>query len=133
MTHVHNDELLLLAYGELRETDHQRVQAHLAGCESCRTELVRLETSRVALDLAVPTAAARPRRSVRWIAAGLAAAALVAAVILVDAPGRPETPNWRPTSSWSATAGYVTGGSAMAEIDAQLTRLEQERSYGLPN
>jgi len=134
MTHLHNDELLLLAYGELRDTDLERVQAHLAGCEACRTELARLETSRVALDLAMPPTAAAPRRPVRWIAAGLAAAAVLAAVVLANrSPDRPEPPSWRPTSSWSATAGYVTGGSAMAEIDAQLTRLEQERYYGLPN
>ena len=40
---------------------------------------------------------------------------------------------WTPTTTWSATAGYVAGGKAMVEIDAQLTLLEQERYYGLPN
>lgn len=134
MTHLHHDEVLLLAYGELRDADLERVQTHLAGCEACRTELARLETSRVALDLAMPPAAPPTRsRRVRWIAAGLAAAAVLAVVLTSTSPDRPDTQRWRPTSSWSATAGYVTGGSAMAEIDAQLTRLEQERYYGLPN
>jgi hypothetical protein len=41
--------------------------------------------------------------------------------------------SWTPTTTWSTTAGYVTGGKAMIDIDAQLTRLEQERYYGLPN
>ena len=134
MTHLHNDELLLLAYGELRDADRERVQTHLAGCDACRTELARLEASRVALDLAMPPAAAPSRRPVRWIAVGLAAAAVLAAVIVTRTSQNPrDAHTWRPTSSWSATAGYVTGGSAMAEIDAQLTRLEQERYYGLPN
>ena len=48
-------------------------------------------------------------------------------------PARDPTERWTPTTTWSATAGYVAGGKAMVEIDAQLTRLEQERYYGLPN
>ena len=135
MTHVHNDELLRLAYAELRDADLERAETHLAGCAACRAELARLETSRVALDLALPPAAAPARsRRVGWIAAGLAAAAVLAVVVLKNTPpDRLDSQSWRPTSSWSPTAGYVTGGSAMAEIDAQLTRLEQERYYGLPN
>lgn len=134
MTHLHNDELLLLAYGELRDADLERLETHLAGCAACRAELARLETSRAALDLALPPAAAPARsRRVRWIAAGLAAAAVLAVVVLKNTPPERLDSQWRPTSSWSRTAGYVTGGSAMAEIDAQLTRLEQERYHGLPN
>jgi anti-sigma factor RsiW len=133
MTDLHHDQLLLVAYGELRDADLERVQIHLAGCQACRNKPVRLEMSRAALDLAMPPAGGSRRRG-RWIAAGLAAAAVLATVILTTtSPNRPEPQGWRPTSSWSATAGYVTGGSAMAEIDAQLTRLEQERFYGLPN
>jgi hypothetical protein len=133
MSHPHDDQLLLFAYGELPDADAARVQQHLTTCATCRAHLAGLETPRVALDIALPPTRSR-RLSVRWVAAGLAAAAVLAAVVLTDrAPSRPESQSWTPTSHWSATAGYVTGGRTMMEIDAQLTRLEQERYYGLPN
>jgi hypothetical protein len=54
-------------------------------------------------------------------------------VITTSGPSRDPTERWTPTTTWSATAGYVTGGKAMVDIDAQLTRLEREPYYGLPN
>ena len=131
MTHPTEDRLLLLAYGELPEAEAREADVHLAGCPTCRTAFERLERSRVALDVAMP----RRRQPVaRWVAAGLAAAAVVAAVMLTTSnPPKAPDEGWRPASVWSATAGYVAGGRAMVEIDAQLTRLEQERYYGLPN
>lgn len=127
MNHPTDDELLLCAYDELPLADATRVETHLHACTSCRDRLGELETARAALDAALP----RPARTRRWIAAGLAAAAILATVLLMrEAPDR--TAVWQPTASWSATAGYVTGRT-MAEIDAQLTRLEQEKSYALPN
>src|SRR6266702_252745 len=90
-----------------------------------------LERGRVALDVArLPQ-----RRAVnRWIAVGLAAAAVLAGVVMTrQGPAPAAAEHWTPTTTWSATAGYVTGGKPMADIDAQLTRLERERYYGLPN
>src|SRR5438445_263412 len=89
-----------------------------------RRELVR---GRVALDVALPPR----RRSTRmWIA--LAAAAVLAGLVMARrGPARDPTTRWTPTTTWSATAGYVTD-RAMVDIDAQLTRLEQERYYGRP-
>ncbi len=131
MSHPNDDQLLLHAYGELPESEGAAMDAHLAACPTCRVQLERLERSRVALDVATR----RPRRYVaRWIGAALAAAAVIAAVLLANSQS-PRTPDrgWQPASVWSATAGYVAGGRALVEIDAQLTRLEQERYYGLPN
>lgn len=131
MTHLSDDQLVLLAYGELPAVQIGDADGHLAACATCRARLTRLETGRVALDIALPSPR---RRMARWVAAGLAAAAVLTAVMLTHAPPtRPLEQGWRPTSAWSATAGYVTGGPTMVEIDAQLTRLEQERYYGRPN
>ena len=124
MNHPSDDELLLLAYGELPEREIARVERHLAECAACRAQFTQLDSAHVALEAAVP----RARRSLRALVVGaLAAAAAVAAILLTGGPSRHL--GWRPTSTWSATAGYVTG-SAMVDIDAQLTRLEQERPYG---
>lgn len=125
MNHPHEDQLLLLAYGEGQ--DDREVEAHVAGCATCREALERLERARVALDWAVP----ERRRPMRWLAAGLAAAALVAAVLLSRGGSQGLAP-WRPPHVWSPTAGYIAGGEPLVEIDAQLTRLEQERSYVRP-
>jgi anti-sigma factor RsiW len=130
MNHLNDDRLLLHAYGELPDREAAETDAHLAACATCRALLDQLERSRVALDVAMP----RTRRHVtRWVAAGLAAAAAIAAVLLTGSLSRDADQGWRPASTWSATAGYVAGGKAMVEIDAQLTRLEQERPYGLPD
>src|SRR6266849_1283267 len=73
------------------------------------------------------------RELVRRLGA-LAAAAAVAGLLFTRAPSSDAARRgWNPTKVWSATAGYVAGGNAMVDIDAQLTRLEQERSYGVPN
>lgn len=124
MNHPHEDQLLLLAYGE--GANDREVEAHVAACATCREELERLERARVALDWVMPK-----RRPVRWIAAGLAAAALLAAVFIAR-DNAPHRPAWQPSHVFSPTAGYIAGGQPMVEIDAQLTRLEQERSYARP-
>ena len=128
MSHPHEDRLLLLTYGELPEADAVELETHLAACAACRDDLERLERTRVALDWAVP----RRQRPTRWIVAGLAAAALLAAV-LVARRAAPPANLWHPSHVWSATAGYTAGGPNVVEIDAQLTRLEKERYHGLPN
>jgi hypothetical protein len=133
MNHPTEDQLLLLAYDELAEPLGSEIASHIAACQGCADRLAQLERARVALDVALP----KPRRPVaRWAAlGGLAAAAVVAGVLLTSTstPGPAAARGWNPTTMWSATAGYVTGGKAMADIDAQLTRLERERYYGLPN
>ncbi len=128
MNHPHEDRLLLLAYGELPDADAAELETHLAACAACREDLARLERTWVALEWAVPT----QRRRARWIAAGLAAAALLAAVFLTRR-GSPQQEVWQPLHVWSPTAGYMAGGPSVVEIDAQLTRLERERFYGWPN
>lgn len=128
MNHSTNDELLLLAYGELPEPAAGQIEAHVATCLACQAQLAGFERARVALDVALP---ARRRSARIWLA--LAAAAALAGVVMSrPAPTRDRAEHWTSTTTWSATAGYVTD-RAMVEIDVQLTRLERERSYGLPN
>ena len=128
MNHPTGDELLLLAYGELPAADVARVETHLGECTACRLQFTQLDAAHVALDIG---GAPRRRVASRWLLGALAAAAVLATVFLASsAPPRPVNPGWRPTATWSATAGYVTSG-AMLEIDAQLTRLEQEKYHVL--
>ena len=129
MNHPTVDELVLFAYDELPSTEIARVESHLGACASCRAQLTQLATAQAALDVALP----RSRPFPTWATIGglaVAAAAVLAGVLLL----RPEPAHgpvpWNPTTTWSATAGYVTGGKALVDIDAQLTRLEQERYYG---
>jgi transposase len=133
MNHPTKDELLLLAYHELPEPRAIAIESHLADCTGCAGQLRELERSRVALDMSGPD---RRPRVVAWAALGaLAAAAALAGVLLIrTVPSRDAAARgWNPTTVWSATAGYVAGGNAMVDIDARLTRLEQERPYGSPN
>jgi len=131
MNHPAEDQLLLLAYGELPEPHASEIETHIAACAVCAQQLAQLERGRVALEVALPVR--RPRRVIVWATVALAAAVLAAVTILKSGPSRDPTERWTPTTTWSATAGYVTGGKTIADIDAQLTRLEQERYYGLPN
>ena len=131
MNHPTEDQLLLLAYGELPAPHASEIETHIAACTVCAQQLAQLERGRVALDVALP---ARRRRAVTvWGTMALAAAVLAVVTMLKSGPSRDQTERWTPTTTWSTTAGYVTGGKAMADIDAQLTRLERERYYGLPN
>lgn len=127
MNHPHEDRLLLLAYGDLPEVEAAEVETHVAGCVTCHAAFERLERARVALDWAVP----ERRRPVRWVAAGLAAAAVLAAVLAIRGGSHGVEP-WQPPHVWSPTGGYIAGGQPLVEIDAQLTRLEQERTYVRP-
>lgn len=129
MNHPSDDELLLLAYGEPLVQHMTTVESHLAQCPVCQTTLAGFERARVALDVALP---ARRRRAPVLAAIALAAAAVVAGVLITRSDPADARPGWTPTRTWSATAGYVAGGNAMIDIDAQLTRLEQEWPYGRP-
>ncbi len=130
MNHPNEDSLLLLAYGELPGDQAAELESHVAVCEACRAGLAELDRARVALD---ETIAAVPRRRLDWVAVALAAAAVVAVVPMIGPrPGPETTVHWMPTTTWSLTAGYMAGGKALVDIDAQLTRLEQEPYYGRP-
>jgi anti-sigma factor RsiW len=129
MNHPSGDELVLLAYGELPGSQAGDLEAHIESCPACRQQLGQIERARVALGVAIPR-----RRPLRvWVGVTLAAAAVVA-VVLIGKPGPAPGADtgWRPTTTWSATAGYVAGGTVMVDIDAQLTRLEQEKNHGRP-
>jgi anti-sigma factor RsiW len=129
MNHPAEDQLLLLAYGELTGPRGAEIESHVTACHACRATLAELERGRVALEVALPPR----RRSPRFWLALAAAAALAGVVMAKPGPTRDPSAHWTPTTTWSATAGYVTGGKAMEDIDVQLTRLERERYYGLPN
>ncbi len=132
MTHPNEDHLLLLAYDELPEDQAVQIESHIDACGACQHKLAQLERGRAALDLAL--APRRRHAAIVWTTLALAAAAVIAGLLITRfAPVPDPVKYWTPTTTWSATAGYVAGGKAMVEIDAQLTQLEQERYYGLPN
>ena len=129
MNHPTDAELLLLAYDELPAPRSLEVESHLATCPACQRQVLVLGNGRAALDIALP---ARRRGQIVGTTLALAIAASLTAVAIVrSGPGRDPTERWTPTTTWSATAGYVTD-KAMMDIDAQLTRLEQEPHYGVP-
>jgi hypothetical protein len=128
MNHPSGDELLLLAYGELSELVAHDLETHVKDCAACREQLAEIERARVALNLAVPLRRPFPV----WAGIALAAAAVLA-IVLIGKPGPSRGGDgWQPTTTWSATAGYVAGGKVMVDIDAELTRLEQGTYYGRP-
>ena len=135
MIHPHPEELLLFASGELLEPRMAELASHVTACGTCRHELAQLDQSLVALGAswAGPRRTRRIARSAVWSGVALAAAAALA-VVFIRQPNEPEParPGWTPTTTWSANAGYVAGGKAVADIDAQLTRLEQEPHYARP-
>jgi anti-sigma factor RsiW len=133
MNHPHPDELLLFASGELIEPRMSQLVTHVTACGACRHELAQLDQSLVALGGGWPRRSRRIGRSAVWGGVALAAAAALA-VVFIRQPNesQPARTGWTPTTTWSATAGYVAGGKALADIDAQLTRLEQEPHYARP-
>jgi hypothetical protein len=133
MNHPHPDELLLFASGELVEPRMTDVLAHVGSCATCRDALARLDESLTALGGVWPRRSRLLARPEIWGGAALAAAAVLA-VWFIRQPDdvRRAGDGWVPATAWSATAGYVAGGKAVMDIDAQLTRLEQEPYYARP-
>ena len=133
MNHPHPDELLLFASGELIEPRMIELVSHVTACAACREDLARLDRSLVALGGGEPGRVRRIARSAVWSGVALAAAAALA-VVFVRQPkeSEPARTGWTPMTTWSANAGYVAGGEALVDIDAQLTRLEQEPHYARP-
>ena len=132
MNHPHPDELLLFASGELLEPRVTELASHVTACAACRHELAQLDHSLLALG----GSWGRPRRSriarsAVWSGVALAAAALAVVFIRQNNAERARA-GWTPMTTWSANAGYVAGGTAVVDIDAQLTRLEQEPYYARP-
>ena len=93
MNHPHEDRLLLFAYGELPEAEAAELETHLVGCAGCWKALERLERARVALEWARPAR----QRPARWVATGLAAAAVLAAVWVGTRPPSQGTRTWPPS------------------------------------
>jgi len=134
MNHPHEDDLLLLAYGELDSAATADMERHVAACAECHERFIRLERGRVALEWTTTAPARSQRHVVRWAAlTALAAAVAAAGILLTRSPSSTARPQgWPEQRQWSATAGYIAGGQPLIAIDAQLTRLEQERSYVRP-
>ena len=131
MNHPHPDELLLFAGGELAEVRLVEVAAHVTTCVACQDTLAQLDRALVALGT-LPRRSRALRRPVVWAGFALGAAAVLT-VVLIRKPAESSPPRvWMPITTWSANAGYVAGGKALVDIDAQLTRLEQESYYGRP-
>jgi hypothetical protein len=135
MNHPHPDELLLFASGELADSRANDVASHVEKCAPCQDVLAQFDQALGALGgVWRPARSSRPLiRPVVWGGVALAAAAALAVVFTRPSPA-PSSSNagWAPTNTWSRTAGYVAGGTALLDIDAQLTRLEQERNYVRP-
>ena len=133
MNHPHPDELLLFASGELLEPRMTEMASHVTACATCRHELAQLDYSLVALggSWGGPRRS-RIARSAVWSGVALAAAAALAVVFIRQSNEERARTGWTPMTTWSANAGYVAGGKAVVDIDAQLTRLEQEPYYARP-
>lgn len=131
MTHLTDDQLLLLAWNEAGETQATMVESHLRGCDECRARLREIDESRLGMECGI--AARRSARLRRAVVIGLQLAAAVVTVLLVRQVRQPAPVRHEPWQSHlvaSPTAGYVTGGSSFMRIDSQLTRLEKGRIYG---
>src|SRR5262245_29833051 len=132
MNHPTDDELLLFAYDELPVTRAAEVDAHLATCGDCHGQFAALARARVAMHWALDRRGRRHSIQLKTAAVGLAAAAVIAAIIIgrrVDGEPRGVWPKQR---EWSANAGYFAGGPAVIVIDGQLTQLERGWSYVRP-
>jgi len=133
MNHPTDDELLLLVYDELPAARVADVETHLLTCAACHERLAPMGRGRIATDWAVERRRDRRAMTLKVGAAGLAAAAAIAAVLLI---GRRDDQDprgvWPKHLEWSAHAGYFAGGPNVIVIDGQLRRLEQGWSYGRP-
>jgi anti-sigma factor RsiW len=140
MNHPTDDELLLLAYDELPASRAAEAEAHLATCSACHGQFAAMARARAATNWAragTGAGALDPRdrrRSVRLKAAvvGLAAAAVIGAILIGRRANDEPRGIWPKQREWSANAGYFAGGAAVIVIDGQLTQLEQGWSYGRP-
>jgi anti-sigma factor RsiW len=132
MNHPTDDELLLLVYDELTGARAAEVEAHLAACADCHRQFATTARGRVATESALDRRRGRLVAQFRIAAVGLAAAALIAA-ILIGRRGSDEPRGvWPRQLEWSTNAGYFAGGRAVIVIDGQLKRLEQGWSYDRP-
>ena len=135
MSHPTDDQLTLHAFGELAEGDGTALNEHLAACQSCRGRFAGIEESRAGLDWGLASSSAKTeasgRRRLAWLAlplaAGLGAFLLWRSSSTASQGGERGRQPWQSHVAGSATAGYVTGGNDFVSIDAQLTRLEQEK------
>jgi len=124
MTHPHEDDLLLLAYGELAESATAELERHLADCTPCRKRFSRMERGRVALEWATQRRVRPVARVRRTALAGLALAAVLAIVLLRGHGGTH-------TAQLSLTVPRYAAPE-LAPIDSLLTLLEKEKPYAIP-
>jgi anti-sigma factor RsiW len=73
MTHAEIEErLALLALGEVELADAREIEAHVAGCDSCRAELLELREAFGAIALSAAPVAPPPELRDRVLAAASA-------------------------------------------------------------
>ena len=124
MTHSREDDLLLLAYGELAAPATAELERHLADCAPCRERFSRIERGRVALEWATQRRVRPVARVRRTALAGLAIAAALAIVLLRGHGGTH-------AGQLSLTVPRYAAPE-LAPIDSLLTRLEKEKPYAIP-
>jgi TolA-binding protein len=80
---------ILAAYitGKLPEVDRDQFEEHFFGCDEC---LQQVEAARIAREVLMARAAAKPKAAVRWWIPALAAAALLVVGIAVWKPAAPK-------------------------------------------
>ena len=106
MNHPTEDELLLLAYGELPDLRAAEIDSHAAACRMCQEKLAQLERGRVALNIAVP---AGRRKAIVWATLALAAAAGLAGMLIIKSgPSRDPGARWTSTTTRCEPSGRIT-------------------------
>ena len=125
MTHATDDDLLLLAYGDLDGVERDAVTRHVAACAECRERFEALVHARTAVDWSL---ADEPRRARRRTAAILAMMSLAAALAALLFTPRPTARS--PLALTVPVPRYASSG--LAPIDSMLTRLEQEPTHAIP-
>jgi len=123
MTHVTDDVLLLLAYGDLDGAERDSASRHLAECADCRSRFDALERARAAVDWSL---ADEPRPSRRRTAAIVGAISLAAALAALLLTARPAS-----SPALAVTVPRYTS-PGLASIDSMLTQLEQEPTHAIP-
>lgn len=136
------DDLLALLYDDGDLAERSRARDHLAQCGACRSEYSELKGVRQALggwSLPVAPPLPRPRPAIRWLPAGLAAAAGLILGIGVAVAGRstffpadPATPGpsapptARTSDSASATPQFVSYDQLQEALKTQESRHQAE-------
>jgi len=93
LEHPAHDLLVAYADGRVDAADQEWIDTHLEFCAICAEDIADLREMQRALAVPATPALTPSRRRVRWVsAAGIVAAAVLAAVWLRPTPAAPETP-----------------------------------------